>query len=191
MQHLPNMITVFRLACVPVFAIAAFQENFITAFYLMVVISVSDALDGLIAKHFGWQSKLGSYLDPLADKVLLVSALLILGYMSLLPKWLVVAAVSRDIMVVVGIAMMYRHDNSRSLCPHWTGKLSTVMQYLLTLAVLIAQFQAVPGVLLRIMIAATMVVLAVNVVVYAKVGWNQWSSARAHIAHRSGRQYNL
>src|SRR5260221_3329335 len=100
---IPNLITLARILLVPVvvWAITAGEMQF--AFLLFVAAGISDAVDGFLAKRFGMTSELGAYLDPLADKVLIVSIYVSLGVVGGIPLWLVILVVSRDIMIVGAI----------------------------------------------------------------------------------------
>ena len=95
-MNLPNLISLARLLSVPlmVWVILAGKMEF--AFWLFIVAGISDAVDGFIAKHFGATSAIGKYLDPLADKALLVSVYVTLGHAGYLPTWLVILVVFRD-----------------------------------------------------------------------------------------------
>ena len=107
MRHLPNIISLARIALVwPVInglADGAFERTL----WLFAVAAASDGLDGWLAKHFHWTSRLGKILDPLADKLLLVSVFLVLTWLGLVPRYLAIAAVGRDVMIGVG-ALVYR-----------------------------------------------------------------------------------
>ena len=102
LRDIPNIISGLRLiAVIPVVWLLLSQE-FGWALVLFGIAGVSDGVDGYLAKRFGWQTPLGGMLDPLADKILLVSCFLVLGSMGLIPVWLVLAAVFRDLVIVGG-----------------------------------------------------------------------------------------
>src|SRR6202049_1937989 len=94
---IPNLITLARILSVPVMVWAIASGEMLFAFVLFVVAGVSDAVDGYLAKRFGMTSELGAYLDPLADKALIVSIYIALGINEAIPRWLVILVVSRDI----------------------------------------------------------------------------------------------
>jgi cardiolipin synthase len=106
-RHIPNIISVIRILLVIPIAVALAHDRLALSILLFAVAAVSDAADGYLAKRFGWQSELGGVLDPIADKLLLVTAFITLGYLDLVPVWLVVAAVTRDVIIVSG-AIAYR-----------------------------------------------------------------------------------
>ena len=99
---IPNIITMVRLLLVPVIVATIGQGNWILAFVCFSVAGISDAVDGTIARRFAMQTELGSYLDPIADKALLVSIFVMLSVVGLIPGWVAIMVVSRDIMIVGG-----------------------------------------------------------------------------------------
>ena len=97
---------------------------------------LSDAIDGFLAKKFGMQSRLGQYLDPIADKVLLVSIFIVLGAQQHLPLWLVILVVSRDILIVGGLLLLYVFAQSYEPKPFLSSKLNTATQIVLAALVI-------------------------------------------------------
>lgn len=106
------------------------------AFFAFVLAGLSDAVDGFIAKRFGLSTELGAYLDPLADKLLLVSIFVALGVKGLLPSWLVIAVVSRDILIVIGVMLSWLLDHPIRIQPLAVSKANTAAQILLAGTVL-------------------------------------------------------
>lgn len=142
-RQLPNMISIFRILLVLPIVWALLTEQFALAAFLFVVAGVSDALDGFLAKRYQWESRLGSILDPVADKLLLLSSLLTLAWLNLIPHWLVWLAVARDVMIVVG-GVAYHHLIGRfSLVPLWSSKINTVSQIALVGLVICQQLNSV------------------------------------------------
>ena len=99
-MNIPNALTLARIILVPLIVWLIISHEMATAFVLFLLAGLSDAVDGYLAKRFGWQTELGTYLDPIADKALLVSIYVTLGFTNHLPVWLVIAVVSRDILIV-------------------------------------------------------------------------------------------
>ena len=128
-MSIPNLITLARILLVPivVWAISTPGAMWI-AFVLFVAAGVSDAIDGFLAKRFGMTTVLGAYLDPLADKALIVSIYLTLGVNNLIPRWLVILVVSRDILIVGGIMLAWVIGNPLTIKPLLVSKLNTVAQ---------------------------------------------------------------
>ncbi len=134
-RDIPNIISVLRiLLTIPVMYFLLEREYGI-ALVLFAVAGFSDGLDGLLAKQFGWQSRLGGLLDPLADKALLMTSFVVLGATGLIPIWLVVAAVCRDL-IIVGGALYYNFAVEEvQPDPSPVSKLNTALQILLVLLV--------------------------------------------------------
>jgi cardiolipin synthase len=134
---IPNLITLARILLVPivVWAIATPGAMWI-AFVLFLAAGVSDAVDGFLAKHFGMTTELGAYLDPLADKALIVSIYLTLGINNLIPRWLVILVVSRDILIVGGIMLAWVVGSPLKIKPLLVSKLNTVAQIVFASVVL-------------------------------------------------------
>ncbi len=152
---------------VVVWAIASNQMLF--AFLLFAAAGVSDAIDGFLAKRFGMASELGRYLDPLADKVLIVSIYVSLGIMDALPRWLVILVVSRDLLIVGGVIFSWLIDKPVSVKPHFVSKLNTAAQLLLVGLVLMALgFAFDAGVALKLLIAAVTILTLLSVAVYLR-----------------------
>jgi cardiolipin synthase (CMP-forming) len=107
LRHLPNLICLVRLALVWPVAAAVASANFLLALVLFVSAAVSDGLDGYLAKRFNWTSELGKFLDPLADKLLLITLFIESAWLGLVPWWITAAAVARDVMIGLG-ALVFR-----------------------------------------------------------------------------------
>jgi len=136
--NLPNLITIARILLVPVMVWAIASHALGIAFVLFVVAGLSDAVDGFLAKRFGMTSELGAYLDPLADKVLIVSIYVSLGIIEAIPRWLVILVVSRDLLIVGGIMLSMILGNPMKVRPLMVSKLNTVAQIVFAAVVLAA-----------------------------------------------------
>ena len=133
---LPNFITIARLIAVPLIVWLMIADRFVEATVLFVLAGISDAADGFIAKRFGATSELGRYLDPIADKALLVSVFVTLGFNGILPAWLIVLVVSRDLFIIGGMLLAYVLANPMPVHPLWVSKVNTAAQILLITFVL-------------------------------------------------------
>lgn len=133
---IPNLITLARFLLVPAVIFALLTEEVDWAFAGFVVAAISDGLDGFIARQFDQRSELGAYIDPIADKLLLVSVFVVLGYMQHLPLWLVIAAVSRDGLIVGGVVLATIMGNPVAMKPLLVSKANTLVQILLAALVL-------------------------------------------------------
>ena len=145
MRHLPNLICVLRVALIwPILAsIAAAQYRWTLLLFFLA--AVSDALDGFLAKRFHWTSELGKYLDPIADKLLLISVFLLLTWYGFIPRWLTTMAVGRDVLIGSG-AIVYRivWGELRGR-PMVSSKINTLLQLLYVLGVIARQAFGEPG----------------------------------------------
>ncbi len=138
--NLPNLITLLRIGAIPLFLILLTDERYTEALLVFVVAGATDSLDGAIARMTNTRTALGAYIDPLADKLLLVSAFVILTFLGFVPHWLAILVISRDVIILVGFAVLYFiTGHSITIRPTFVGKVSTFFQLLtvtLTLAVL-------------------------------------------------------
>ncbi|EMR12836.1 CDP-diacylglycerol--glycerol-3-phosphate 3-phosphatidyltransferase [Methylophaga lonarensis MPL] len=150
-KDIPNLISVMRILLVIPVVMALLDEQFALALLLFAVAGVSDGLDGFLAKQFQWQSRLGSILDPLADKLLLMASFTSLTILGFIPWWLLLAVIARDVIIVTG-GLAYHYLIGRfELMPLWSSKINTFLQIALVLLVIIQQ-QWFPG--LEILVTA-------------------------------------
>ena len=135
--NLPNLISLGRLLLVPLAISLILEGSYWVAFWVFVIAGVSDALDGFIAKRFDRRTRLGALLDPLADKVLLVSVYVTLGIAGQLWAWLVVLVVFRDLMIVGGFLLIHAMAAMpKALQPLFISKINTGLQIVLVAFVL-------------------------------------------------------
>jgi cardiolipin synthase (CMP-forming) len=135
---IPNLITLGRILLVPVVVWAIAAGEMQVAFVLFLAAGITDAVDGFLAKRFGMATELGAYLDPLADKAMLVSIYVALGITDAVPRWLVILVVSRDIMIVSAVILSWLVDKPVPLKPLRVSKLNTVAQIALACVVMAA-----------------------------------------------------
>lgn len=156
-SYIPNLLTLLRIAATPVLIMLLKYEMFPGALLLFVLAGVSDGLDGYIAKRFHYQTRLGAILDPVADKVLLVSCFIVLTVMGYLPFWLLVVVAFRDIVIVGGYLLLVTLEGGVKMNPSRISKLNTVFQICLVAAVLItlASGVALPMVIPALIAAVT------------------------------------
>ncbi len=125
---LPTGITLARMVAVPVMVYLIIDDRLAAAFWIFVLAGVSDALDGYLAKRLDAASNIGAYLDPLADKALLVAAFLTLGHMEHIPLWLVILIVFRDVVIVGGAILYHTLTQALKMEPLFISKLNTAAQ---------------------------------------------------------------
>ena len=167
LRHIPNGITALRILLVVPIALALVHGDLITSIALFGAAAVSDAADGFLAKRFGWQSQIGSVLDPAADKILLATVFVVLAVLHWVPAWLMAAAVARDLIIVSG-AIAYRVCfGPIDVQPSVVSKLNTLCQALYILSVVAQQEFAAPPVWVVVMLGAfTFVTTAVSGIDY-------------------------
>ncbi|WP_199091344.1 CDP-alcohol phosphatidyltransferase family protein [Bosea sp. ASV33] len=125
---IPNLITIGRLFLVPLVIVMIAGANWQAAFILFVVAGISDAVDGFLAKRCGMASELGAWLDPAADKALIVSIYITLAVVGAIPVWLVVLVVARDLMIVAAVILSWLLHKPLTIAPIIVSKLNTAAQ---------------------------------------------------------------
>ena len=128
---IPNIITIGRLIIVPIVIVMIMQQRWVAAFLVFLLAGLTDAADGFLAKRYGWNTELGAYLDPIADKALLVSIYVTLGLAGHLPVWLVIAVVSRDILIVGAVVLSWMLSRPLTMQPLPISKANTFAQIVL------------------------------------------------------------
>jgi len=144
----PNLLTVFRMALIPVFVSLLFYQKFLLALAAFALAGITDGLDGLLARRFHQQSPLGRILDPVADKMMLVTSFVVLSMRSVFPGpipkhlpvpfWVTITVISRDVFIIVGAAAINMVTGFRGFQPSTLGKISTAVQILAVAAVMVA-----------------------------------------------------
>ncbi|MHB8109558.1 MAG: CDP-alcohol phosphatidyltransferase family protein [Syntrophorhabdaceae bacterium] len=126
--NLPNIISIFRFFITFYFIYAVYQGRMRLALYLFLVQGISDLLDGFIARTMGSKTELGAYLDPIADKTMLVAAFLMLYIAGVIPGWLTLLVLGRDIVIAGGYLVLYKYANNVKPRPTIYGKITTALQ---------------------------------------------------------------
>lgn len=134
-RDIPNIISVLRIVLVVPIIVLMLEQQFAAALLLFFVAGLSDGLDGYLAKRNNWGSRLGSILDPLADKLLLISSYVALGWLGLIPVWLVAVVLIRDIVIVSGALAFHFIVGRYEMQPTIISKANTFFQILLVLTV--------------------------------------------------------
>lgn len=141
--NLPNLLSLARIASIPIFLTLVNNNEYRLALYVFAAAALTDGLDGTLARWFDSKTELGAYLDPFADKLLLVSAFLVLTVRGDLPVWLLSVVLIRDIVIVTGYLMLSFFTGERiPVRPTYLGKTSTVLQLICVIAALI-QFASI------------------------------------------------
>ncbi len=137
MITIANVITLLRIFLVPVFVMTVVYKKFEHTLYIFILAAITDALDGLVARLKNQKTTLGAFLDPLADKLLLLTAFLSLTFLEIVPKWLTVIIISRDLIVILGWISIYIQTGSTKVEPSIAGKLSNTFQVMTIAGVLV------------------------------------------------------
>jgi cardiolipin synthase len=156
-KSLPNLITVARLLLAPLVVLMIGSQRFAEAFLIFVIAGISDGVDGFIAKRFNLRTELGAYLDPLADKALLVSIYVTLAISGALPAAIAVLVVSRDLMILAAVVISWLLANPVEIRPVLVSKINTTAQIALAALVLGAKaygLSPVPGLDVAVWIVA-------------------------------------
>ncbi len=136
-RWIPNALTFLRILLIAPFASGLLTENYRLALLIFVVAAATDAFDGFLARHFNWRSRFGAVADPLADKALLLTAYLMLTLTEVLPVWLFILVLGRDLLIVGG-ALAYHYGIGRfDMEPSLPGKPNTFIQILVVLAIIV------------------------------------------------------
>ncbi len=162
----PNLITLARILLTPLFIIFLIQGCYRKALIVFLLAGFSDLADGLIARLLHQRSPLGAYLDPLADKLLMSASFVTLSIAKLIPSWLTVVVISRDVLLVIGVAAFRLADYPLHIKPSLAGKLTTLLQVATVLLVLVEKIWIVPLVILNYCFWATGIVTAVSGIHY-------------------------
>ncbi|WP_303900951.1 CDP-alcohol phosphatidyltransferase family protein [Thiohalomonas denitrificans] len=183
-KAIPNLITLFRILLVIPLIGLLINRQYGMVLGLFAVAGASDALDGFLARRFGWSSRLGALLDPLADKLLMVSSYITMGLLGMLPAWLVILVILRDIVIVSG-ATAYQFLIGRvEMEPTLISKANTALQVLLVLLVLFSlAMQALPEAMIDGMVLAVAVTTVWSGLKYVGI-WGR----RAHYLYSSERK---
>jgi cardiolipin synthase (CMP-forming) len=174
---IPNFITLGRVILVPVVFWLLLTGQLQAAFLAFVVAGISDAVDGFLAKRFKWETELGAYLDPLADKLLIVCIFVALGVTGRLPSWLVIIVVSRDVLIIIGVVLSWLMERPTPMNPLIVSKLNTAAQIILAATVLAHEaFSLNLNGPVQILILLTALTTLISLAVYLKVWLNHMAA---------------
>lgn len=127
----PNIISVGRFLLVPLIIWCLLTDRMVLAFWTFFAAGVSDFLDGLLARLLKSRTSIGAFLDPLADKALMVAVFITLSFKGVIPLWLVILVVSRDVLIIAGTLLILLFDKEFEITPHFVSKMNTAVQILL------------------------------------------------------------
>lgn len=130
---IPNLLTIVRILLAPIFILLMLRHLYTEALLVFAAAGLSDGLDGFIARYFNQRTALGAYLDPMADKLLLVSAYIVMVVMEVIPDWVAVIVIARDVIISLGIAIFTITEKPYEVSPSIVSKFTTATQILLVL----------------------------------------------------------
>ena len=157
LRHIPNALTLIRLVMIAPFLLFLYQEEYVNAFYIFILAGFTDGLDGWLARYFHWQSFFGSFIDPLADKLLIASSFISLALIGALPWWLVLLVFLRDLTISFGVLAWYWLIQRKiDFQPTTLSKINTLLQLtLITLCLFELAFFKFAPYLVEILILLT------------------------------------
>ena len=183
---IPNLITLFRIILTPLFIIFLIQGNYRKALVVFILAGVSDLADGLIARTWHQKSRLGSYLDPLADKLLMAASFVTLSIYHQIPSWLTVLVLSRDVILAVGVVIFRLADIPLVVRPSLAGKWTTTFQLLTVGFVLLNKIWAFPPLVLPVFFWITGVLTTISGLQYFYRGIKQTNMFQGNGAKENG-----
>ena len=183
-SNIPNLICFARIALVIPIIRLLFQEQFLLSLLLILVAGLSDILDGYLAKKNNWRSYLGAVLDPAADKILLVSLFLTLQSMDLIPLWLTLTVILRDLMIVFGLSLYRYFVGVPQPKPTRISKFNTLLQLAFIILVILAQGIQFPFAILSMVCGSLVFVTSI---LSGLDYWIIWSIKAKKKIYQSGR----
>ncbi len=136
LNWIPNIISIFRILLILPVLLLIFRSEYQWALFLFLIAGLSDALDGYLAKHFGWRTRVGALLDPVADKLLVAGSYIVLAELNLIPFWLATVVVSRDLIIAIGVFIYSFVIEPFEGEATKISKINTFMEFLFVLLVL-------------------------------------------------------
>jgi cardiolipin synthase (CMP-forming) len=183
---IPNLITLFRIILTPLFIIFLIQGNYLKALVVFILAGVSDLADGLIARTWQQKSRLGSYLDPLADKILMAASFVTLSIYHQIPSWLTVLVLSRDVALALGVLIFRLADIPLVVRPTLAGKWTTTFQLTTVGFVLLSKILTIPPLFLLGLFWATGLLTTVSGIQYFYSGIRQMNQGNGAKEDRGG-----
>jgi cardiolipin synthase len=170
--NIPNTLTILRILLTPLFAICLIRRSLEGALIVFAVAAVTDGLDGFVARVFKQKTTLGAYLDPIADKLLLATAFITLAIQGLITSWLAVIVITRDVVILFGVALLTIMERSVEAKPAMVSKITTVAQLTAVCTVLIGFHTPVPAKIQTVVFWLTGAVTTISGLQYIYRGLN-------------------
>lgn len=172
MRQIPNLLCVLRIALAPVCVLAVMHREYGWALGMCMLAGLSDFLDGYLARRMDWGTPIGAYLDPVADKVLLGATYIALGIDGAVEWWVVGLIFGRDIVILLGVALLYGRVKQKQFPPTMAGKISTTVQILAAAVVLSARVGLLPEAMVQPAVYATAGMTLASGLDYLRVAWH-------------------
>jgi cardiolipin synthase len=169
-MNVPNTLTILRILSIPVFVIFLLYDRFFIALLIFIGAGITDGLDGLIARVFHQRTTIGAYLDPIADKLMLTTGFIVLAILGIIPSWLTVIVIARDVIILLGILMLFLTSHKVEIKPIFMGKASTVMQLVTIAWSLVTPFSMVMKSVFPAIIWVTAGLTALSGLMYIYIG---------------------
>jgi cardiolipin synthase len=182
-NFLPNLLTISRILFIVPVCYFLLDFNFLPALYFLIIAGLSDGLDGYLARRFQWQTRLGSLLDPAADKLMVVCCFTALAWIQAIPLWLFVIIILKDITVVTGAVIYHYLIGAYEFSATLISKLNTFLQIVfLVISVAKLHFTNIPQVLVSILMYGMLVTTVVSLLNYVFV-WSRKAYINTHKPH--------
>jgi len=169
-MNVPNFFTILRILCIPFFVISLIYNHLFIALLIFIGAGVTDGLDGLIARVYNQRTTIGTYLDPVADKLLLTTSFIVLAVLGIIPSWLTVIVIARDVIILLGILILHLTSHRVEIKPIFVGKASTVAQIVTITWALVTPFSVVMKTIFPAIIWATALLTGISGLQYIYIG---------------------
>lgn len=179
-RYIPNIITGARIACVPFFVWLLFHHQYERSLVLVLLMGLSDALDGFLARCYNWKTTLGAYLDPLADKIMLLTAFVSFAVLGWIPWWLASIIIARDVVLLVGAVIYHLGTRRLKMEPLAISKVNTFAQIVLAVSLIYSQV----GPMHSQIISALMTIVACTTLASGSQYIVEWSWRAAKITQK-------
>jgi cardiolipin synthase (CMP-forming) len=170
--NIPNLITILRILLGPLFVILLLRDQYMPALLVFTTAGISDGLDGFIARYYNQRTVMGAYLDPIADKLLLMAAYITMAVLELVPEWLTIIVISRDVMILTGIAIFTLTKIKFEVRPSIVSKFTTFTQIATIFVALLSTSFAIVGVVKPALFWITVIITIISGLHYIYKGVN-------------------
>lgn len=169
---IPNILTLVRILLTPVFVILLLRDLFSLALLVFAIAGISDGLDGLIARYMNQRTTLGAYLDPAADKLLLISSFVALAVLGVIPAWVTVIVIARDVIILLGLAILMLTEKKYIVSPTLVSKCTTTAQILTVLITLYDPTHLKLAMVYQVLLWSTVILTTFSGLHYIYLGMN-------------------